>query len=233
MAWTIPAARSFKKKDKHQNALEALVNDDTSGCKVYTSVKQAYWDLEKRVFDCLDSFLDQNPFCDVVFAGSALGGAMATLGAYRYASNRPVVRVSCQTFGAPKVGNKGFRQQANSLPNLKVMRIEYGNDPKCYAPPDNEGHHVGHSILLSKNSEGSNKTLSAVACKFDNHDARKSHTSKSATLLATFKKEKDITSYVSHLEQLNQSKVSKWVKDFAGEDGSGVRGKDNEKRTVV
>jgi hypothetical protein len=227
----------FKKKDKHQkaSAMEALSNDNANS-KVYTSVKQAYMELEHRVFECLDKFLDQNPFCDVVFTGSSLGGAMAALGAYRYASVRPVVRVCCQTFGAPKLGNKAFRQQANSLPNLKVMRIEYGNDPKCYAPHDSNGAHVGHAILLSKNNNetsSNSKSLTAVACRFDNHDTRKQNSSKSAALLASFKKERDITSYVSHLEQLRQSKVNKWVKDFAGEDGAGVRGVDNEKRQVV
>jgi len=227
----------LKKKDKHQkaSAMEALSNDNAN-CKVYTSVKQAYMELEHKVFECLDKFLDQNPFCDVVFTGSSLGGAMAALGAYRYASNRPVVRVCCQTFGAPKIGNMAFRHQANSLPNLKVMRIEYGNDPKCYAPHDTNGAHVGHAILLSKNNNetsSNSKSLTAVACRFDNHDTRKQSSSKSAALLASFKKERDITSYVSHLEQLHQSKVNKWVKDFAGEDGAGVRGKDNEKRQVV
>jgi Lipase (class 3) len=224
----------FKKnhaKPKHQVALEPFENDGTDA-KVFAPIKEAYIELEHRVFDCLDRLMDANPFCDVVFTGSSWGACMATLAAYRYASNRPMARVSCQTFGAPKVGNKVFRQQVNSLPNLKVIRIEHASDVKCLAPPQDNGNGApaGHSIVLSKNSENYNE-LSAVACKFD---SGKHHSTKpAAALFNAWKKERDISTYVSHLEQLQQSKGYKWVKDFAGEDGSGVRGKDNEQRQMV
>ena len=231
------AAKSpfFKKNhsSKHNNALEALDTDASHAeCKVYASIKQAYMELETRVFAGLDKYMDENPFCDVVFAGQSTGGAMATLAAYRYATNRPMVRVSCQTFGSPKVGDRVFRQQANSLPNLKVMRIENANDPKCLAPDAVHGSHVGHSIVLSKTHDGSG--LVATAFKFDDdHDARKQRSSKPNILAAAFKKERDITSYVSTLEQMNQAKPRHWPTDFKGEDGTGVRGKDNEQRQVV
>ena len=224
----------FKKnhaKPKHQVALEPCANDG-SDAKVFSPIKQAYVELEHRVLDCLDRLMDANPFCDVVFTGSSWGAGMATLAAYRYASNRPMVRVSCQTFGAPKVGNTAFRQLVNSLPNLKVIRIEHVNDVKCLAPPQDNGSGapVGHSIVLSKNSE-SNNSLSAVACKFD---SGKHHSAKpAAALFNAWKKDRDISSYVSLLEQLQQSKVDLWVKEFAGQAGTGVRGQDNEQRQMV
>ena len=231
------AAKSpFFKKNHHSskhNTLETLDTDTSHAeCKVYASIKQAYMELEARVFAGLDKYMDENPFCDVVFAGQSTGGAMATLAAYRYATNRPMVRVSCRTFGSPKVGDRVFRQQANSLPNLKVMRIENANDPKCLAPDAAHGSHVGHSIVLSKTHDGSG--IVASAFKFDDdHDARKQRSSKPNILAAAFKKERDITSYVSTLEQMHQAKPRQWPTDFKGEDGTGVRGKDNEQRQVV
>jgi len=228
------AKTPFFKKHNKQHLLETLEEDIANAdCKVYSAVKQAYMGLEKNVFDCLDKYLDENPFCEVVFTGHSLGGSMATLAAFRYATNRPMVRVHCQIFGSPKVGNRVFRQQANSLPNLKVMRVEYASDPKCFAPPgDANGSHVGHSIVLSKKSE-TNNAFTAAAYKFDDdHDTRKHQPSKPNIIMAAFKKERDITSYASSLEQLHQSKDN-WVSDFKGEDGTGVRGKDNEQRQVV
>jgi len=230
----------FKKNNaKQNNVLEVLGDNEIQDCKVYTAIKQAYMKLEAQVFARLDKYMDENPFCEVVFTGHSMGGAMTTLAAYRYAGNRSVVRVSCQTYGSPKVGNRVFRQLVNSLPNLKVMRIENVNDTKCLAPDANHGAHVGHSIVLSKhNSDGNSNSaggrLVAAAYKFDDdHDVRKHRASKPNILAAAFKKEKDIVSYVSSLEQMHQTKGFKWPIDYQGEDGTGVRGKDNEQRQVV
>ena len=43
--------------------------------------------------------------------------------------------------------------------------------------------------------------------------------------MATFKKERDITSYVSHLEQLHQSKVNKWEEEVIHWEATGLNAK--------
>jgi len=224
-------------------------NDNDNVVQVYGCVKSSYMDLEPRVFACLDRLTEQNPFCDVVFAGHSFGGAMATLAAYRFATARSMVRVSCYTFGAPKIGQQSFRRSANSLPNLKIMRVEYGIDPKCSQPSD--GSHVGHSLVIQSVHGGqqqSNATSTAAtataskssymvaAYKFeDNADATKRskshhHFAKKPQFL---KKERDTALYVSALEAFDTKRLP-WARAYVGEDvGAGVLGKDNEARRYV
>ena len=89
---------------------------------VHPSFKRAYFanDIEEKVFRLLEDHLAFNPFCDVVMTGHSFGGALATIGATRFAALFPMITVSCHAFGTPKVGGIKFRHFCNSLPNLKV-----------------------------------------------------------------------------------------------------------------
>ena len=79
------------------------------------------------------------------------------MGAYRYANARPMMRVGCIPFGSPKVGFSNFKHAVNTLPNLKVMRIELGQDSKCQGPTVG-GWHVGHTLVLSTSTTHNNTT---------------------------------------------------------------------------
>jgi hypothetical protein len=105
--------------------------------------------LEKKVFTLLDNLTSVNPFCDVVFCGHSFGGALSTIGATRYSALFPMMTVHCHTFGTPKVGGTTFRHFANSLPNLKVMRIENGADYYPHFPLGDKWDHAGHTIVIS------------------------------------------------------------------------------------
>jgi len=105
--------------------------------------------LERKLFSLLDDLTSANPFCDVVYCGHSFGGALSTIGATRYAALFPMMTVHCHTFGVPKVGGKTFRHFANSLPNLKVMRIENGADYYPHFPLGEKWDHAGHTIVIS------------------------------------------------------------------------------------
>jgi hypothetical protein len=190
--------------------------------EVYSGFKEEYSKLEKDCFTLVDKLTEQNPFCDVVFSGYSFGAAMATLAATRYATARPMMRVGCFTLASPKVGFSMFRHVVNSLPNLKVTRIELGQDSKCQAPTVG-GWHVGHTLVLngSIGYQNSHKTDKAVqAYKFDTPKHRKFKTT-----------HPDLRNYMTTLEEMARLHVP-WVKDFVNTSGKGVV-VNNEARQVV
>lgn len=104
---------------------------------------------ETKVFTLLDELTNNNPFFDVVFTGHSFGGALSIIGATRYAAMYPMMTVCCYVFGTPKVGGLDFRHFANSLPNLKVFRCEYGHDMIVNQPSSVGWEHVGHTIAMN------------------------------------------------------------------------------------
>jgi pimeloyl-ACP methyl ester carboxylesterase len=139
------AARDKLARDPHSAHLSS-----EQPVAVFPAYRDSYFKpgIEESVFSLLDELADRTPFCDVVMTGHSYGSALATLAGVRYASSRSQIRVCCNVFGSPKVGGVEFRHWANSLPNLKVMRVEYGSDPWVVAPEGNAWSHIGHSIII-------------------------------------------------------------------------------------
>ena len=228
---------------------------------VFPPFKKAYFssDLEEKVFAKLDDLAEKHPFFDVIITGHSFGGVLALLASMRYANLRPAIMVSCFALGCPKVGALNFRYYVHSLPNLKVMRLEYGSDPWINAPDSPNWTHTGHSIVMT--SAGGKNVISGddkeaqpevsetnstkhptsipqvIAHKFGNNRPTSASTSgKLKTLMSRQWQEKqndhDIASYMYGIEMISRA-GSEWPKDFAGEDGTGVHGLDKEKRLVV
>mmetsp|Transcript_45579 Transcript_45579/g.84474 ORF Transcript_45579/g.84474 Transcript_45579/m.84474 type:complete len:1077 (-) Transcript_45579:158-3388(-) len=142
-------------KDKWENRTKGkgafnLMSPDGEDCTVFPPYLDAYLDsgLEDRVFRLLDDLSGRQHFCDVVMTGHSFGAALAVLAAVRYASARPMMRVLCHVFGCPKVGDGPFRHWVNSLPNLRVLRVEYGGDPWVHSPEGGPWTHVGHTLAV-------------------------------------------------------------------------------------
>lgn len=133
------------------SSIEPSVLHPTHAVLVNPAFRDCYFTnaLEKKVFTLLDKLTSVNPFCDVVFCGHSFGGALSTIGATRYSALFPMMTVHCHTFGTPKVGGTTFRHFANSLPNLKVMRIENGADYYPHFPLGDKWDHAGHTIVIS------------------------------------------------------------------------------------
>jgi len=187
---------------------------------VYSPFRDAYFEVESKVYKLLDKLMDQDPFSDVVFVGHSFGGALATIGAVRFASARPTQRFSCHSFGSPKVGAHDFRTMVNSLPNLKIIRVECSFDPNTSSPTDVgslKWEHVGHTIAIYASV--------AVAYRFDNKKPPMS-------MLHIRMTQNSVRYYVGALEPFALNQVP-WIASYIGEDGEGVRGKDDEKRLMV
>jgi len=207
--------------------------DPENPVMVYPPFRDAYFELETQVYKLLDTLVEENPFSDVVFVGHSFGGALATIGAVRFASARPMLRFACHAFGSPKVGANDFRQMANTLPNLKVMRVEYGSDANTTYPADvgtTKWQHVGHSLVIHASvgtNNGKPPSHPVSAYRFDHKKPNSSMTN----LLQNRKP--DVQAYIRALEPFATQNL-KWVSLYVGEDvGKGVRGKDNEKRLMV
>ena len=202
--------------------------DPNNAVSIYKPARDAYFHLETPVYELLDKLMEDNPFSHMIFVGHSFGGALATIGAVRFASARPMQCFSCHTFGSPKVGAHDFRNMANSLPNLKIMRVEYGSDPNAGNPFDMgplKWEHVGHTIAIH-GSVGTSTKLPASPVMAYRFDKKKP----SSSLLQTRKN--TVQDYVGAIELFATNQLQ-WVALFAGEDGEGVRGKDNEARSMV
>jgi alpha-beta hydrolase superfamily lysophospholipase len=179
--------------------------------EVYQCFLEEYMKLETECLALVDKLTEKNPFCDVVFTGHSFGAAMATLAAFRYANARPMMRTSCLTLASPKVGFSLFRHMANTLPNLKVKRLEFGQDGKCQLPSVG-GSHVGHTLVLhgslGHNSLKTNQPV--LAYKFDTPKHKKFKTT-----------HPDLRSYVTALEEIARLNLP-WAKDFVGNSGQVV-----------
>mmetsp|Transcript_19444 Transcript_19444/g.29226 ORF Transcript_19444/g.29226 Transcript_19444/m.29226 type:complete len:664 (+) Transcript_19444:136-2127(+) len=186
---------------------------------VNSEFKEAYFELESVFSAMVDKLTETNPFAQVVFCGHSFGGALATMAGVRYACNRPTMRVSVHVSGCPRVGAKNFRQLANSLSNLRIIRVELKNDPLVDSPADGttKWHHVGHSISVGKGSM-------VMAYRFDRN--------RPPTTNSIFRKnDKNSKAYCLALEACASKK--QWFVGFSGEDfGDGVKGKDDEGRHI-
>ncbi|GFH48427.1 hypothetical protein CTEN210_04903 [Chaetoceros tenuissimus] len=211
---------------------------------VFPPFRKAYFgsNIEDKLFERLDQLLEENPFFDVISTGHSFGGAMAILSSMRYANTRGSIMISSYVFGCPKIGNLDFRYYVNSLPNLRIMRVEYGNDPWINAPEHPMWSNAGHALSIINCSSNDNADTfddyNVRALKFgdsrpDSKDGKKivrrisRHANKEKQL------DHDISSYVLSIEHLsNLGIVSGWPRHFVGEEGSGVQGLDKEKRLV-
>lgn len=197
---------------------ETIKLGDNKNVSVFADRCRAFQELEPALFGKLDQLMEDNPFCDFVFSGHGFGGAMATLAAYRYAWARPELRVAALATASPKVGLSDFRLSANSLPNLKLVRVELGN-PR----PRNDTHgvHAGHTIRMNPGKNAAPiKAYKFADAKVEQSPMRG---------LRFNNKEKTLADYVDALEDLGDT----WAKDFYRQDGAGVKGKDNETRMMV
>jgi len=132
--------------------------------------------LETKVFNLLNDLATKNPFCEVVCTGHSFGASLATICATRYAAMYPMMVVSCHAFGSPRVGGIDFRRFVNSLPNLKVIRIEHGKDPFVFMPYGAKWMHVGHTITINPHAENSGKPggISGVMSQGANNTSQRS-----------------------------------------------------------
>ena len=217
-----PSASLKSKKGKNATV---PIDPTHANIDVYSYFKDEYVKLEGDTFALLDRLTEQHPFCDVCFTGYSFGAAMATLAAVRYSNARPMMRVNCTTMASPKVGSLAFKQMVNSTPNLKMMRVELGQDAKCQLPSHSDACHAGHTLLLRSSlaepqkSSSNTSSQAVVAYRFEAPKPKMFKTT-----------HPDLRSYVNALEEIARSCLP-WPVDFVGASQGVIV--NNEKRNVV
>jgi len=121
----VPGSSGLKKLKLPQgDRLQALIGEITPGRHV--GFAMAWGDVLPQVETWAARLPAGTPF---VFAGHSLGGALAQLGAYDFASRKRADGTAREvaavvTFGAPAVGNKEFSDSYNGLLKPQTVRIE-------------------------------------------------------------------------------------------------------------
>lgn len=101
----------------------------TSRSKVHAGFLKAFKDFEDFVKDSLQA----SDAARVIFTGHSRGGAIATLAACYAKALQGKRRIELVTFGAPKPGDKNFRNQ--ECKNLRIARFVNSFDPVPGLPP--------------------------------------------------------------------------------------------------
>merc|ERR1712154_680470 len=116
-------------------------------------------------------------------------------------------------------GEDGWRQFVHSLPNLRVFRLENGQDFSPALPPGKEWASVGHCIRMSPGFR---------AYCFD-RASPKAKLVRSPVEISRGKADHKIDAYV---DTLGEKTKSPWMTDFSCLKGEGVV-VDNEKRSLA
>jgi pimeloyl-ACP methyl ester carboxylesterase len=206
--------------------------------------------MEETLFALLANLATRKPFFDVVITGHSFGAALATIGAMRYATANPMMRVSCHVFGCPRIGGEEWRQLVHSVANLKVFRVENASDPYVVLPSGSEWVQVGHAISIHETTSengGSTATSSSVqftASRFDRDRITSNNgmfdlikcpkvnlpLGMSQSITTQGKIDHEMKSYVEKLTHSGE----KWFTDFVGMNGNGVISfADNERRLLA
>lgn len=239
---------------QHTKPIKGKMHYDLDSNGLNSSFGDSYFqsELEPKVFNLIERLSSDNPFCDCIFTGHSYGGGLSMISAVQCAEKFPMMTVSAHVFGVPKVGGKKFREKANGLPNLKVIRCCLGQDTYVDLPTGT-WEHIGHTISIKQiSSKGKRRgilnanvvsddtlTAHAVAYKF----GKKSQNSNAIlrvrnTILSDSraksqgKVDHEMRNYLHAVEQFTHMGCS-WVTSFADEAGSGIVTAENEVRLVV
>ena len=125
-----------------------LDDSELSEIKAHEGFVSEYMLFREKVIE----YVDMHPEKEVHVVGHSLGGALATLASFDFASslNREVNTV---TFGAPRVGTSDFRNAFDELP-INLFRVVVANDPIARVPGMLIPYeHVGQLIQIDESGD--------------------------------------------------------------------------------
>jgi predicted lipase len=133
----------------------------SSGALMHRGFVNAYFSIRDQIHE----YVSNHEIASVTTTGHSLGGALATLCAVDIQYNfHNKVSIEAYTFGAPKVGNDGFRESFNRrVPNS--YRFVYGMDIVAELPRWWQGYrHVDAELRI-----GSRFSLNFLSARFKDH----------------------------------------------------------------
>lgn len=140
--------------------------ESQSGAQIHRGFSEAYMSVRGQIH----TYLGSRAVSTVTVTGHSLGGALATLCAVdiQYNFSNKITTIAAYTFGAPRVGNDGFRESFNRrVPNS--YRFVYGMDVVSALPRPWQGYrHVDTEYRL-----GPRFSLNFLSQRFKDHEITK------------------------------------------------------------
>ncbi|WP_170113330.1 lipase family protein [Ahniella affigens] len=122
-----------------------------NGARAHEGFTEAYAEVAPAIDKALRESV--NPNARLFITGHSLGGAMAVLAAASLQNFFGTI--TCYTFGAPRVGDRGF---ARMLANVAMFRYELGDDLVTRVPPRAFGYQHVPMTAIHYNSVDSGST---------------------------------------------------------------------------
>lgn len=104
----------------------------------------------REIINYMKELIQSHPDWDIYFTGHSMGSVTSTLLSYLIAKELPNTKVTVIALASPRVGNLAFKNDFESIPNLRLYRICYKRDivtsfPSFYY------YHVGCNLLYENN----------------------------------------------------------------------------------
>jgi hypothetical protein len=110
-------------------------------------VHRGFYEQFEAISDEIEKYLkeasSQRKIDNIIISGHSLGGGLATIASTHFGLLYPDSKVTCITFGSPRVGNREFTNYFNSIVS-QSLRIYDEEDPVPMVPMSNRFQHVGH-----------------------------------------------------------------------------------------
>ena len=119
---------------------------DNKNICVETGFYKVFEYMKNDIHSAIENYVNQYSIKNILFTGHSLGGAVATLMAYHFASEN--INIELVTFGSPRVGNIEF---VNHFPNIVSYRITHYYDIVPHIPQEFlEYLHIPHEIWYNE-----------------------------------------------------------------------------------
>ena len=135
-----------------------LFEDTESNKKKYSAIRvhSGFYkmittdNIHTQIIDFMKDQIKENPDWEIYFSGHSMGSVTSTLLSYLMAKTLSKTKISVVALASPRVGNLAFKNDFESVPNLRLYRICYKRDivtsfPSFYY------YHVGCNLLYMNN----------------------------------------------------------------------------------
>ena len=140
--------------------------DDNKRPEVHCGFLRQFRSLQKNIDDDIAEYLSANEYNnseglkekeisnkkELVITGHSLGAAQATLASLQFKLSYPQAKVSCYTFGSPRVGNKAFVSLFKNHVDY-YERVVNEDDPVTLVPFSWRFTHLPKIAFLNANGE--------------------------------------------------------------------------------
>lgn len=123
--------------------------------KIHNGFFKQFVSVEKTIRECLDRNKDAT---ELYICGHSLGGALSYIAAAHFGELYPDFKVTCHTFGSPRVGNKHFVEWFNKNVHEHV-RVMNKQDPVPMIPQSHIWFHVTDSCVQLNDEIGEFKSV--------------------------------------------------------------------------